>query len=92
MLVNMIKVENDYETVTYEQHFNSHIYDNQLELLFDYHTRSRSNKLQIEQIVNEGTTSQKPEKEQIPCSSTNSKIKIYQKNHQKKKKLTIPFF
>ena len=61
-----------------------------MELLFDYYTRSRSNKLQIEQIVNEGTTSQQPEKEQIPWSSTNPKIKIYQKNHQKKKKIDNP--
>ena len=32
ILVNMIKVENDYETVTYEQLFRSHDYENQLEL------------------------------------------------------------
>ena len=30
-LVNMIKVENDYETVTYEQCFQSHINENHLD-------------------------------------------------------------
>ena len=29
----MISVENDYESITYEQPFSSHIYENQLELL-----------------------------------------------------------
>ena len=71
----MIKLENDYETVVYEQPFHSHIYENHLELILDYHTRPRSNKIPIEQIVNEVTTLQQPEKEQIPCSSTNH---IYQ--------------
>ena len=61
-----------------------------MELLLDYHTRSRSNNIQIEQTVNEVTTSQQPEKEQIPCSSTNHNIKLYQKNHQKKKKIDNP--
>ena len=67
----MIKVENDYETVTYEQPFHSHIYENHLKLLLDYHTRPRSNNIPKEQIVNEVTTSQQSEKEQTPCSSTN---------------------
>ena len=34
-LINMKKIENDYETATYEQSFHSHIYENQLELLLD---------------------------------------------------------
>ena len=33
ILVNMIEVENDYETVRYEQHFHSHINENHLELI-----------------------------------------------------------
>ena len=48
LLVNMIKVENIYETVTYEQPFHSHIYGNHFELLLDYHTRPRSNNIPIE--------------------------------------------
>ena len=67
----MIKVEKDYETVTYEQPFHSQIYKNRLELLLDYHIRPRSNNIPLEQIVNEVTTSQQPGKKQTPCSSTN---------------------
>ena len=67
----MIKVENDYETVTYEQPFHSHVYENQLELPLDYYTRTRSNNIPIEQKVKEATTLHEPEKEQVPCSSTN---------------------
>ena len=75
LLVNMKEVENDYESVTYEQSFHSQIYENHLELLLNYHTRLKINNIPIEQIVNEVTTSQQPEKEQTPCSSTNH---IYQ--------------
>ena len=34
----MIKVENDYESVIYEQPFPSHIYENQSEFLQNYYT------------------------------------------------------
>ena len=34
----MIKVENDYESVIYEQPFSSHIYENQSEFLQNYYT------------------------------------------------------
>ena len=59
----MIKVENDYDTVTYEQPFHSHVYENQLELPLDYYTRPRSNNIPIKQEANEATTINKPEKE-----------------------------
>ena len=36
--INMIKVENDYESVIYEQPFPSHIYENQSEFLQNYYT------------------------------------------------------
>ena len=71
----MIKVEIDYETVTYEQPFHSHVYENQLEFLLNYYYRPSSNKIPIEQEANEVTTLHEPEKEQVPCSSTNH---IYQ--------------
>ena len=58
----MIEVENDYETVAYEQPFHSHVYENQLELLLNYYNRPRSNNIPIEQEVNEATTIHKPEK------------------------------
>ena len=67
--VNMIEDENDYETVTYEQPFLSHVYENQLELFLDYYNRPRSINIPIEQEVNEATTLQEPGKEQAPCSS-----------------------
>ena len=44
----------------------------------------------MEQAVNKETTSQKPEKEQTPCSSTNQIYQNIQQNHQKKI-WTIPF-
>ena len=87
----MIKVENDYETVSYEQLFHSHIYENHLELILDYHTRPRSNNIPIEKTVNEVTTSQQPEKEQIPCSSTNHIYQIIPKEPPKEKIWTIRF-
>ena len=87
----MIKVENDYESVTYKQPFQSKIYKNHLELLLNDHTRPKSNNTPIEQIVNKETTSQQPEKEQTPCSSTNHIYHIHQKNHQKKKFGLSPF-
>ena len=42
-------------------------------ITFKQHTRPRSNNIPIEQIVNEVTTSQQPEKEQTPCSSIRKK-------------------
>ena len=59
----MIKVEIEYETVTYEQPFHSHICENHLELFLNDHTRPRSKNIPIEQTVNDVTTSQRPEKE-----------------------------
>ena len=76
----MIEVENDYETVTYEQPFHSHIYENQLKILLNYHTRPRSNNIPIEQIVTEVTKLHDPEKESH--SRVITFTKIYQKNHQ----------
>ena len=81
----MIEIENDYETVTYERPFHSHVYENQLELLLNYYSKPRSNNIPIEQIVNEATTLHEPEKEQVPCSSTNHIYQNNQKNQQKKK-------
>ena len=87
----MIEVENDYESVTYEQPFYSQIYENHLELLLDYHTRPRSNNIPIEQIVNEVKTSQQPEKELTPCSSTNHIYQNIPKEPPKEKNWTITY-
>ena len=87
----MIKFENDYENVTYEQPFHSHTYENHLELLLGYHTRHRSNNLPIEQIVDEVTKSQQSENERLPCSSTNHIYQNILKEPPKEKIWTIPF-
>ena len=87
----MIKVENDYETVTYEQPFQSHIYENHLELLLDYHTRPRSINIPIEKTVNEVTTLHEPEKEQVQCYKTNHNYQIIPKRPPKEKIFTISF-
>ena len=81
----MIKVENDYETVTFEQPFHSQVYQNQLEVLSDYYTRP------TEQKVNESTTLNKPEKEQVSCSSTNHIYQNIPKEPPREKNWTIPF-
>ena len=44
----MTEVENDHETVTYEQPFHSHVYGNQLELLLDFYNRPRKNNIPID--------------------------------------------
>ena len=87
----MIEVENDYETVTYEQPFHSHIYENQLELLLDYHTRPKNSNIPIERIVNEATTLHDPEKTKVPCSSTNHIYQNIPKEPPKGKTWTILF-
>ena len=83
----MIEVEKDYESVTYEQPFHSQIYENHLELLFNYHNRPKSNNILIEQIVNEVTTSQQLEKQQTPCCSTNHIFQNIPRESPKEKKL-----
>ena len=88
----MIEVENDYESVTYEQPFHLQNYENHLELLLNYHTRPKSNNIPIEQIVNEVTTSQQPEKGQTQFSNTNHIYQNIPKNHQKRKFGQSPFF
>ena len=79
----MIEVEIDFEPVIYEQPFLSHIYENQMELLQDYYNRPTSNIIPVVQEVNEIHTLIKPEKDQVPCSSTNHIYQIIQKESPK---------
>ena len=83
----MITVENEYEPFIYEQLFNSHIHENQLELLQNYYTRTISNNVPVTQEVNKINTVIKPEKDEIQCSSTNH---IYQ-NIPRENIWTFPF-
>ena len=75
ILMNMITDENDYEYVTHEQPFHSHIYENQLELLHNYYTRPINNDEQTVQEVNKINTEIDPEQTHATCSST---VHIYQ--------------
>ena len=61
-----------------------------MELHLDYHTRPRINNIPIEQKVNEVTTLQQSEKEQITCSSTNQIYQNIQKGPPKEKNWDNP--
>ena len=87
--VIIIKVENDYEPVIDEQPFHSHNYENQMELLQDSYNRPTSNSIPVVQEVNEVNTLIKPEKDQVPCSSTNHIHQNIQKKSPKEKVWTI---
>ena len=84
----MITVENDYEPIIYEQPFSSHIYENQLELPQDYYTRPISDKISIEQNVNEINLVVNNEKQR---SSTHHIYQNIQKEQPREKIWTIPF-
>ena len=86
--VNMITVENDYEPIVYEQPFNSHIYENQSELLQDYYTRPIRNNVPVEQNVNELNTVVNNGKQR---SSANHIYQNIQKEQPREKIWTIPF-
>ena len=68
--INMIQVENDYDTIIYEQPIHSHIYQNYDHFPLNYHTRPISSNKTKEKIVEE-ITEEKP----TECSSTKN---IYQ--------------
>ena len=80
----MIKIENEYEPIIYEQPFSSHIYENQLELLRDYYTRPIINFSQVTQEVNENNTVIKPDKKDEVRPQIII-IKTFKENNQKKK-------
>ena len=84
--VNMITVENDYETIIYEQPFSSHIYKNQLELLHNYYTTPINNHTRSTHEVNEINRVIKPDKKtKYNAQTQNIFIKTYEKNNQEKK-------
>ena len=87
----MIKVENDYEPIIYEQPFTSHIYKNQLELFQNYYTTPISNNVPVEQEVNRINTVIKPEKDEEQSSSTNHIYQNIQKEQPREKIWRFPF-
>ena len=87
----MIKVENDYESVIYEQPFSSHIYENQSEFLQNYYT-TPINSTPTTQETNEiNTTNQTNKNIKTKCLNTNHIYQNIQKEQPKEKIWTIPF-
>ena len=80
----MITVEKDYEPIIYEQPFNSHIYENQLELFQDLYTRPITNNVPVTQEVKEINTVTKPK-------STNHIYQNLQNKLPREKNWRIPF-
>ena len=64
-LINMISVENDYDSVTYEEPFSSQIYENQLELLNNYYLGPNSNNTRTTQEVHKVNTENSLDKEKV---------------------------
>ena len=82
----MITVQNGYEPIIYEQHFTSHIYENQLELRQNYYTRPISNNVPVEQEVKlKLTLHLNPKKTKYKAQVQTTFIKMYKKNSQEKK-------
>ena len=89
--INMIKVENDYEPVIYEQPFSSHIYENQLELLHNYYIEPVHSTPTTQKTNEINTTNQPNENEKTKCLNTNHIYQNIQKEQPKEKIWTIPF-
>ena len=89
--INMIKVENDYEPVIYEEPFSSHIYENQSELLHNYYIEPVHSTPTTQKTNEINTTNQPNEKEKTKCLNTNHIYQNIQKEQLKEKIWTIPF-
>ena len=87
----MIFVENDYESVTYEEPFSSHIYENQIELLNNYYLGPNSNNIQTTQEVHKINTENSLDKDQVKNLTTNHIYQNIQKEQPREKIWTIPF-
>ena len=89
--INMIKVENDYEPVIYEEPFSSHIYENQSELLHNYYIEPVHSTPTTQKTNEINTTNQPNENEKTKCLNTNHIYQNIQKEQPKEKIWTIPF-
>ena len=87
----MIKVENDYEPVIYEEPFSSHIYENQSELLHNYYIEPVHSTPTTQKTNEINTTNQPNENEKTKCLNTNHIYQNIQKEQPKEKIWTIPF-
>ena len=81
----MISVENDYESVTYEEPFTSHIYENQLELLNSYYLGPNSNETQTTHEVNKINTENSPDNVNVQSLTTNPIYQNIQKEQPREK-------
>ena len=91
ILINMITVENDYESVTYEEPFSSHTYENQLELLNNYYLGPNNNITQTNQEIQEINTKNSLEKKEMKNLTTIHIYQNVQKEPPREKIWTIPF-
>ena len=91
ILINMITVENDYESVTYEEPFSSHVYENQIELLNNYYLGPNNNPTQINQKAHKIDTENSFNKNEIKNLTTNHIYQNVQKEPPREKIWTIPF-
>ena len=89
--INTIKVENDYESVIYEQPFSSHIYENQTELLQNYYTTPTHSTPTTQETNRINTTNQPSANNNTKCLNTNHIYQNIQKEQPKEKIWTIPF-
>ena len=89
--INMIKVENDYESVIYEQPFSSHIYENQSEFLQNYYTKPIHSTPTTQETNRINTTNQPSANNKTKCLNTNHIYQNIQKEQPKEKIWTIPF-
>ena len=91
LAINMIKVENDYESVIYEQPFPSHIYENQSEFLQNYYTTPINSTPTTQETNAKNTTEQPNQNVKTKCLNTNHIYQNIQKEQPKEKIWTIPF-
>ena len=91
ILINMITVDNDYESITYEEPFSSHIYENQLELLNNYYLGSNNHNTQTTQELHRIHTENSFEKDKAKNLTTNHIYQNIPKEQPREKIWTIPF-
>ena len=88
----MITVDNDYESITYEEPFISHIYENQLELLNNYYLGPNNNSTQTTiQELHRIHTENSFDKDKAKNLTTNHIYQNIQKDQPREKIWTIPF-
>ena len=87
----MITVDNDYESITYEEPFSSHIYENQLELLNNYYLGPNNNNTQTTQELHRIQTENSSDKDKAKNLTTNHIYQNIQKEQPREKNWTIPF-